>query len=73
MSTKTTITEGEKYHLYKQVFDDKFINLELTNPEYSIVDNYYGETYEKKLILTIDSDTWDKIVKAYVERQNDEA
>jgi hypothetical protein len=34
MSSKSTISSGEEYHLYQEVFDSKNVYLELSNTSY---------------------------------------
>ena len=73
MSTKSTISRDDKHHLYEEVFDESMIYLQLEdNVEYKIRDNYYGNSLEKQLTVAIPRETWESIIKGYLEKYADD-
>lgn len=73
MSSKTTITKAEGYHLYEKPYDDKMVYLELINNiEFKTVDNYYGDVHERKLVLTLTKDRWKEIVEGYIANRSED-
>jgi hypothetical protein len=42
----------------------------MKNVEFKTVDNFYGDTHEKKLIVTIPKDVWAELVKGSLEKEN---
>ncbi len=70
MASKTTITETDKYHLYREPYDTDRVYLEMKNVEFKTIDNFYGDTHEKKLIVTISKDAWTELIRGYLEKEN---
>ena len=70
MASKTTITKTDKYHLYRELYDIDRMYLEMKNVEFKTVDNFYGETHEKKLIVTIPKDVWTELIKGSLKKEN---
>ena len=74
MSTKGTIThEPNKFHFYKECFDDENVYLQLTNSFFKI------ETYDQmtpvekrtqELSITIPIEIFEKIIKAWEVEKN---
>ena len=69
MASKTTITKEEDFHLYEEPYDEERLYLELKNPEFHTIDNYYGDSHERKLTVTISKDVWYQLVKGFLEAQ----
>ena len=68
MASKTTIAKTEEYHLYREPYDDDKIHLELDDSiEFRTVENFYGDTPEKKLIVTIPKEVWEQIIQGYLD------
>jgi len=73
MSSKTTITKTESHHLYERPYDDDMIYLELNNNiEFKTIDNYYGDTHERKLVLTLKKEKWEEIIKGYIHSRSED-
>lgn len=70
MASKTTITKTDKYHLYREPYDTDRVYLEMKNVEFKTIDNFYGDTHEKKLIVTIPKDAWIELVKGSLKKEN---
>ena len=70
MASKTTITKTDKYHLYRELYDIDRVYLEMKNVEFKTIDNFYGETHEKKLIVTIPKDVWTELIKGSLKKEN---
>jgi len=64
---KETISKSEKHHLYREPYDEGRVYLEIKDPEFKTIDNFYGDIHEKKIILTIPKDIWDKLKKDNIE------
>ena len=71
MKDKITIVRDKKHHLYSEPYDEDRVYLEIINPEFETVDNFYGELHERKLILTIPSNFWDKAVNKSQNSEDD--
>ena len=63
MKDKVTIIKDQKHHLYTEPYDEDRVYLEISNPEFETIDNFYGEVHERKLTLTISKDFWDKVIQ----------
>jgi len=64
MSTKSTISHSDKYHLYEEAFDADLIYLQLDDPTYLQVDMW--EASHGKVTVAVPAETWKHIVEGWI-------
>ena len=69
MSTKAIISSDDDYTVYKEVFDDTSVYLEIQNCSYKVSVNYYEGEREERVTVALPAALWEKIVTEYQENK----
>jgi len=64
MSTRATIAHDNHFHLYREVFDEDCVYLELMNPTEAHIETRAGSG--SVVVVAIPEDTWKKIVEGWL-------
>jgi len=64
MSTKATISHSDKYHLYKECFDEGLVYLQLDDPVCLQVDIW--EASQGKVTVAVPIEVWQQIVEGWL-------
>jgi hypothetical protein len=67
MSTKAVISNDDDYTLYREIFDDQAIYLQIENCSYKVNVNYYHGEKEEQVTVVFPAGLWEKIVSEYQE------